>query len=151
MFSTKPLSKDQNESIHGSRGSESLQHYIKPLLFQCGSSKTNMQFTLIQRLRGSRLESRSRAHKSSSRSGSSSRDSSGRSQLNYQARSFYMNGEFGLIGGKMAHNTPNFSMDFSCKHMTSCFCCVIPAAWLCAAQKADSPGSNGTTEVFNRV
>ena len=67
-----------------------------------------MQFTLIQRLRGSRLESRSRAHKSSSsssRSGgaSSSRDS-GRSQLNYSARSFYMNGEGGSNEGLSHHH-----------------------------------------------
>ena len=64
-----------------------------------------MQFTLIQRLRGSRLESRSRAHKSSSssRSGNSSRDS-GRSQLNYSARSFYMNGEGGSNEGLSHHH-----------------------------------------------
>ena len=69
-----------------------------------------MQFTLIQRLRGSRLESRSRAHKSSSSSsrsggGSSSRDSAaGRSQLNYSARSFYMNGEGGSNEGLSHHH-----------------------------------------------
>ena len=68
-----------------------------------------MQFTLIQRLRGSRLESRSRAHKSSSSSsrsgGSSSRDTgAGRSQLNYSARSFYMNGEGGSNDGLSHHH-----------------------------------------------
>ena len=70
-----------------------------------------MQFTLIQRLRGSRLESRSRAHKSSSSSsrsggGSSSRDSAAgrQSQLNYAARSFYMNGEGGSNDGLSHHH-----------------------------------------------
>ena len=69
-----------------------------------------MQFTLIQRLRGSRLESRSRAHKSSSSSsrsgggGSSSRDAGRQSQLNYAARSFYMNGEGGSNDGLSHHH-----------------------------------------------
>ena len=61
---------------------------------QVGSSKTNMQFNLIQRLKGNSSRSlERRAHKSSSRS--SARDAS--RSLNYSARSFYMNRKLLLV------------------------------------------------------
>ena len=103
------------------------------------AASKSMQFSLIQRLRGTRDPSRL-GRSSSSTSGSGSKSSSSRtareiSRLSFDARSFVMNGKFQMIFLLIFRfcflsllQNLSYIVDFLKNEMLSIFLCTLPFA-----------------------